>query len=102
LAFQRVADANALDDGELMSVEIDDGVQLCLGVVEGKWFATQHSCTHAEYPLSDGSLDGCLVECMLHGAVFDLRDGSVMEGPAVNPLTTYEVKIEDGGVWVEA
>ena len=101
MAFQRLTDEANVDDGELIAVDLDDGRQLCLAFVDGGWYAAQNSCTHAEYPLCDGSLDGCLVECMLHGATFDLRDGSVVEGPAVEPLVTYEVKIEDGGVWVD-
>ena len=101
MAFQRLADDRALTDGKLMAVDLPDGRQVCLGRVEGRWYATQNSCTHADYPLCDGALDGCYLECQLHGAVFDVRDGSVVEGPAAQPLQTYEVKIEDGGIWVD-
>lgn len=101
MAFQRVAAADALSDGELMSVDLEGGRQICLARVDGGWYATDNSCTHAEYPLCDGALDGCLVECMLHGAVFDLRDGSVVEGPAVDALRTYPVKEENGEIFVD-
>ncbi len=100
MQFHKVAE-DTLDEGELMSVELAEGEKICLARVDGEVFAVRDCCTHAEYPLSEGSLgSGFELECALHGAVFDVRDGSVQEPPAEEPVRTYKVKVEDGAIWV--
>lgn len=102
MAFQEVAEESSLSEGQLLSVSLEDGEQICLARVEGRVFALQDRCPHADFPLSDGSLEGGFqLECALHGAVFDLRDGSVQAPPAEQPAKTYGVKIEHGAIWVE-
>lgn len=102
MAFQRVMDAAQLGEGGLAQVEVDGADPICLGRVGESVFAVQHSCSHAEYPLADGTIEGeCELECLLHGARFDLRTGAVLQGPATEPLKTYRVKLEDGGIWVD-
>ena len=101
LEYQRVVDEGSLVDGGLLSISLDGGEPVCLARVGGEVFAVRDLCTHAEFPLSDGSLDdGYKLECSLHGAVFDVRDGSVVAPPAECPVKTYAVKVEDGGIWV--
>jgi len=62
--------------------------------IDGTHYATQDECTHADGPLSEGDLDGCAVICPWHASAFDVRDGSVLIGPATEPLRTYRVVIE--------
>jgi nitrite reductase/ring-hydroxylating ferredoxin subunit len=51
--------------------------------------------------MSDGVLlSGGRLECAWHGAVFDCRTGAVKRFPATEPLPRYEVKVEDGGIYV--
>ena len=65
--------------------------------VDGQFFATDNTCTHAEGPLNEGELKGKIIECPWHGSCFDVSSGAVVEGPAEVPITTYTVAI-DGGV----
>lgn len=62
--------------------------------IDGAYYATQDECTHADGPLSEGDIDGCAVICPWHASAFDVRDGSVLIGPADEPLRTYRVVIE--------
>jgi len=62
----------------------------------GTFYATQNACTHAEGPLSEGDLDGVQITCPLHYSVFDITNGKVLEGPATEPIKTYQVIIEGG------
>ena len=39
------------------------------------------------------------IECVLHGARFDLRDGRALCAPAYSPVPKFPVKLEHGGVW---
>jgi nitrite reductase/ring-hydroxylating ferredoxin subunit/uncharacterized membrane protein len=61
---------------------------------------TAANCTHVGGPLDEGELDGTCVTCPWHGSVFDLEDGTVLDGPATTPLATLETRIRDGLVEV--
>jgi 3-phenylpropionate/trans-cinnamate dioxygenase ferredoxin subunit len=103
MEFERVAEDANLGEGQLLSVELGSGERVCLARVRGEVFAVRDRCTHAEYPLSDGSVGPDFeLECPLHGAVFDLRDGSVKSPPADEPVRTYEVKVEAGAIWIRS
>ena len=78
-----------------------DGLPLALYNVEGRVYCTGNLCTHAEAFLSDGFLEGHEIECPLHGARFDIRDGHVLCQPASKDIPTYPVRVEGGAVFVE-
>ncbi|MCH9014444.1 MAG: non-heme iron oxygenase ferredoxin subunit [Gemmatimonadetes bacterium] len=99
--FERVADESDLSDGSVLAVELSDGSQVCLARAEGDVFAVEDRCSHAEFPLSEGEVCGEFqIECALHGATFDLRTGEALTEPAEEKLKTYEVKVENGGIFV--
>ena len=66
-------------------------------------------CPHAGGVLAEGTLEGPRLACPVHGAVFDLRDGKVLEDPfgisppsgGVDPLTRYPVRLVQGMVEVD-
>ncbi len=66
----------------------------------GELFAIDDTCTHQDASLSDGWLEGCLIECPLHASSFDLRSGNPTGPPAKRPVRTYPTWVEDGVVYV--
>jgi len=52
-------------------------------------------------PLSEGDLEGKEIICPLHGAVFDVTNGEVVEPTASEPLTRYNVRVSAEGIEVE-
>lgn len=78
-----------------------NGIELMIVNVGGNVYATQKNCSHAETDLTDGNLEGCIIECSLHGAMFDVTDGRVLSLPAIMPLKTYPAKIENGIIVVD-
>lgn len=64
------------------------------------WFALDNVCTHAYARLSEGRLRGCRLICPLHGASFDVRDGSVLGLPATAPLGLHRLRIIEGRIEV--
>jgi 3-phenylpropionate/trans-cinnamate dioxygenase ferredoxin component len=100
-AFEVVADAEDLPEGALLGVTTAAGAAVCLANVGGRIAAIEDCCTHAEFLLSDGVIHGDgTVECVWHGARFDCRTGAVRKGPAVDPVPTYEVRVEGGKILV--
>ncbi len=97
--FVKIARKGELAPGERKVVEVD-GVFIALFNVGGELYAIEDVCTHDNGPLAEGELDGYAIECPRHGARFDLRDGRVLQFPAVAPVPWYEVKIEGDDVLV--
>jgi len=86
--------------GEVLRVELDD-VDVAVVRVEDEVFAVEDVCSHAEFPLSDGDVDGCTIECALHGSRFDLRTGKPSGPPATMPVKVFPVSVVDGDVYIE-
>ena len=97
--YFKVAQADELEEGELMAVEAD-GEPVCLAKVEGCIYAFTDNCTHISGPLNEGELDGEVLTCPWHGAQYNVRTGKVLRGPARQDIATYAVKIEDNAVFV--
>lgn len=79
--------------GSIKKVEVD-GLEIALINSAEGFFAVNDVCTHAEVSLSDGTLNGCLLECPMHGAEFDVRTGEAKSLPATKPLEVYKVVID--------
>ena len=89
-----------LAPGTMAGVEVD-GRHLLLSNLGGDVYAVDGTCTHEETPLSQGFMLEERVVCQLHLSQFDLRTGEVYNPPAVIPLKPYNVKIEEGNIFVE-
>ncbi len=63
-------------------------------------YAIGDTCSHAEVSLSEGWVepDDCAIECVAHGALFDLETGEPLSLPATRAVPTYEVSVVDGMV----
>lgn len=62
----------------------------------GEFKAFSGVCTHKHCFLASSS-EG-FIPCRCHGSHFDLRNGSVLEGPAERSLEEYDITVEDGRV----
>jgi 3-phenylpropionate/trans-cinnamate dioxygenase ferredoxin subunit len=99
--FVPVARLDALAPGTLMEVEVD-GQSVCLARTEdGEVYAFRNNCSHRDFPLHTGELEGNQLECAWHGARFDVRTGRALRLPAIKPIRAYTVKIEDGEILVD-
>jgi len=93
----------ALDDlgvAEAALAEVN-GVRVAMVRDEdGVVHAINDTCTHANVSLSEGEVDGCTIECWLHGSRFDLNSGVPITPPATLPVAVYPVRVQDGDVYV--
>lgn len=89
-----------LVDGEMRSFEDvgEYGIVVCN--VQGTIYALEDNCSHADTPLSEGRLRGWTITCPLHGASFDIRDGTHGGPPAWEGVACYPVTRDDGEVVV--
>jgi chlorobenzene dioxygenase ferredoxin/benzene/toluene dioxygenase ferredoxin subunit len=69
--------------------------------VDEEVFALQDTCTHGEWALSDGYLEGDIIECSLHFAKFSVRTGKVKALPACKALRVYPVKVEGDDIYID-
>ncbi len=86
--------------GESLRLELAE-IDVAVVRVGDEVFAIEDVCSHADYPLSDGEVDGCTIECALHGSRFDLRTGKPSGPPATAAVPTFPVTVVDGDVYIE-
>ncbi|MGQ4619387.1 Rieske 2Fe-2S domain-containing protein [Nocardia sp. R7R-8] len=88
-------------DGDVVGVDVA-GEKVCVAKVDGKYYAINDICSHFYTRLSDGELDAqtLSVECPLHDSRFSLIDGAPNQEPADEPVDVYDVKVENGEVYV--
>ncbi|HVU12490.1 MAG TPA: non-heme iron oxygenase ferredoxin subunit [Phototrophicaceae bacterium] len=90
--FVTVATTDEIQPGDRIVVEVGD-VWVVIFNVDGQYYAVEDMCTHEEYYLSEGHLDGFSLECAKHGAQFDVRTGKVLAPPALIPVKTFQVQV---------
>lgn len=102
-----MADAAWIDAISIDEVPEDDvlgltvaGRDLAIYCIQGEFFATDNLCTHGRARLSDGFLEGCVIECPLHQGRFDVRSGAPLCAPVTQPLARYAVKVEGSRLYV--
>lgn len=100
MGWREVARVEDIPAEEALRVVVE-GRAVALFHVEGAVYAIDDLCTHAEASLSQGYLDGCVIECPLHQACFDVRTGRVLEGPATEDVRAYPAKVEAGAVLLD-
>ncbi len=100
MAFNRACALADLAPDAPVATTIDD-VAGAVVLHEGDVYAIHDECSHQAVPLSEGEVDGCEIECWLHGSRFDLRTGKPSGPPATEPVPTYPVRVEGGDVLVD-
>lgn len=98
-----VLDEAELSAGEMRRVEVDGaGVLLSRSEEDGRVCAIAATCNHMGGPLEQGDREGDTVVCPWHKSRFDLRNGKVLNGPAVFPQSGYETRVKEGKIEVKA
>ena len=69
--------------------------------VDGQFYVTDDACTHGPGSLSEGFIDGDVVECNFHNGQFDIRTGEIVSPPCVFPVKTYPTTVQGGTVFIE-
>ncbi len=98
--YVRVCRLDELPETGAVLAEIEGRRVSIVRTEDGGVHAVDDTCTHANVSLSEGELDGCTLECWLHGSRFDLVTGDPTGPPATQPIAVHTVKIEGDDVLV--
>ena len=87
------------------SVKIVNANSITIGVYNlgGEFYALEDRCSHDDGPLCEGDFDeeeGVAI-CPRHGAHIEICTGKPLSLPAVLPVETFPVVVEDGVVKVD-
>lgn len=110
-----VIEADELQAGDRVIVEID-GREFAVFNVDGDLYGLANYCVHQGGPVCEGLLSGTvgvdeeldlvyekegeIVSCPWHGWEFEVRTGEHLADPGYR-LPTYDVTVEDGGVYLQ-
>lgn len=97
--FRAVAKEGELNAGEAMVVGYGR-MWVILFNVDGELCAIEDRCSHADVELSGGEIDlaACQIQCPKHGARFDIKTGAALSAPAVTPVKTFDVRVQNGQI----
>lgn len=83
-----------------LKVEIN-GLTLAVFNLDGQFYVTDDLCTHGPGSLSEGYIEGDVIECDFHNGAFNIKTGDVVTPPCMIPLRTYAVHTVDGRVYID-
>jgi nitrite reductase/ring-hydroxylating ferredoxin subunit len=86
--------------GTALRVE-SGGLALAVFNLDGEFYVTDDACTHGPGLLSEGFIEGEVVECNFHNGQFNIKTGEVVAPPCMVPIKTYKTVVEDGRVVIE-
>jgi nitrite reductase/ring-hydroxylating ferredoxin subunit len=92
--------AGDVSEGAALKVETS-GLALAVFNVDGEFYVTDDTCTHGPGSLSEGYIEGDVVECNFHNGQFNIRTGEVVSPPCMIPVKTYPATVENGKVVIE-
>lgn len=95
-----LGETSAVPDGQPLRVTAN-GLTLAVYKVEGAFYVTDDACTHGPGSLSEGFLEGEVIECNFHQGKFNVRTGEVVAPPCMIPIKTYKTVVDSGRLFIE-
>ena len=88
-------------EGTALKVEAE-GLVLAVFNVDGEFYVLDDACTHGPGSLSEGYIEGDVIECNFHNGQFNIKTGEVVAPPCMVPMKIYKTAVENGRVIIEA
>jgi 3-phenylpropionate/trans-cinnamate dioxygenase ferredoxin subunit len=95
-----IATTDAIAPGKFIKVVVEQQPYIVANV-DGHFYCVEDHCSHEDYPLSYGCLDGDRIKCSLHGSRFSLVTGAPLDAPADEPIRAYRLLIDEGQLWLD-
>lgn len=97
--FAKVAKVSEVKPGTLKTVSFS-GEDVTIANVDGKYYAIGAICNHAAFDLSEGSLQGEVIVCAGHGAIWNLLTGRAEFDEPLDPEPLYDVQVEGNEIYL--
>lgn len=99
--FMKISEEKEIPAGKMKEYKVN-GKLVTVANSGGIFHAFEGLCTHAECSLAGGYLSGTTLTCYCHGSQYDITTGKVLAPPATINLKIYEVKTENGEIYVKS
>lgn len=96
----RICGKMDIPKGQMVPIEISGLPPLAAFNVDDRVYVTSNVCTHNVAILTDGFLEGEIVECPLHGGCFNVKTGEATQFPCEQPLKVYPVIAEGDEIFI--
>ena len=97
--FIKIGKVDELRPGSMKRFDIN-GRRMLLANVNGRFCATDDTCTHDGGELASGTVEGEEIVCPRHGARFNIKTGAVTAPPAYEPVYKFPLRVEDGTIQI--
>lgn len=101
MTYRRVCSVTDLPGPGALRAEVDGVLVAVVRDTDDRLHAVGGLCSHADVWLTDGEVDGGLLECPRHGSQFDLGTGVPRNPPAVAPVPVYPLIVEGNQILVD-
>lgn len=98
--FVKIAKTTDIIDNSVKKFTVD-GQEVAVANLAGQYFAIDNLCSHRQCSLADGEISGQNIICPCHGGQFNIQTGAALVMPAVTPIKTFEVKVENDEIWIK-
>ena len=90
IGFVKLARLSDLPDGAMKIVFND---LIVVANTQGRLHAFGNVCPHAQGPIGEGWLEGCVVECPWHNGQWDITTGKALTELATADIPVFEVRV---------
>jgi 3-phenylpropionate/trans-cinnamate dioxygenase ferredoxin component len=89
--------------GEARRFAVDGHAVAVINLGDDGFRALDAVCSHEHFYLDEGEVDADeeTIECPKHGSLFDVNTGAPRGLPAIKPVATFPVTVDDDDVWIE-
>lgn len=98
--YVRVCNKDDISEGEPCRFELPNGEKVSVFRLGDEFYATSDKCTHGNASLSEGWQKNDVIECPFHGGAFNIRTGEAVSFPCIEPVRTYDVKLDGDALLV--
>lgn len=100
--LEKLCSVMDIPDGEARRFDLGT-LRIAVVHIGGDFYAIGDRCSHADISLAEGEVDPAArtLECWKHGSCFSLETGEPSTLPATKAVPTYELRVDDGDLYVE-
>lgn len=102
MMLERLCSVTDIPDGEARRFDLG-ALRIAVVHIGDDYYAIGDRCSHADVSLAEGEVDPVArtVECAKHGSCFSVETGEPNSLPATKAVPTYELRVDDGDLYVE-